>query len=79
MVRVDPRNGDPRWRMDRLKSMAAIDFEFKLNGMTLFVDTDGMLMVWGGNSRRAELSEQLTGREGSMKRFLIARALREEG
>jgi hypothetical protein len=58
-------------------SVAAIDQEFKFRGQILFVDTDGQLMVFGVESKRKGLPEALAGREAEMKRFLIARALRE--
>jgi hypothetical protein len=60
-------------------SPAAIDYEFKYRGQLLFVDTDGQLKVWGLRSKRVGLSAALAGKEGEMKRFLINRALREEG
>lgn len=63
--------------MERLISVATIDEEFKLRGQTMFVDTDGGLKVWGRRSARHGLPELLSGREDEMKRFLIARALRE--
>jgi hypothetical protein len=65
--------------VERLISVAAIDQEFKFRGQVLFVDTDGELIVFGWESTRKGLSELLTGREGEMKRFLIARALRDRG
>jgi hypothetical protein len=60
-------------------SVAAIDYEFKCRGQLLFVDTDNKLKVWGLKSRRGGLEEALSGKEEQMKRFLLARALREEG
>ena len=57
-------------------SPAAIDYEFRYRGQTMFVDTDGTLKVFGRKSKRLGLKEALAGKEEDMKRFLIARALR---
>lgn len=65
--------------MERLISVAAIDYEAKYCGQLLFVDTDGRLKVWGRQSQRGRLNAAIKGREDEMKRFLTARALREEG
>jgi hypothetical protein len=59
-------------------SVAAIDQDAKYRGQCLFVDTDGALMVFGRQSKRGNLPAALRGREEEMKRFLIARALREQ-
>jgi hypothetical protein len=56
-------------------SPAAIDYEFKYRGQLLFVDTDGEIKVWGLRSSRKDLT--LLGKEEEMKRFLVARALRD--
>jgi hypothetical protein len=56
-------------------SPAAIDAEFRQRGQTLFVDTDGEIKVWGLRSSRKDLT--LLGKEEEMKRFLVARALRD--
>jgi len=58
-------------------SVAAIDEEYRRSGQTLLVDTDGRLIVWGLPSKRP-MDISLRGKEAEMKRFLIARALREE-
>jgi hypothetical protein len=60
-------------------SVAVIDYEFKLRGQILFVDTNGELMVFGFDSKRAGLHPLLLGREEEVKHFLIARALRDNG
>ena len=78
LVRVDAGDGDIGRRMVGL-SVAAIDQEFKFRGQVLFVDTDGRLMVFGWESKRAGLAESLAGKEDEMKRFLTARALRDNG
>jgi hypothetical protein len=66
--------------MERLISVAAIDQEFKFAGQCLFVDTDGTLHWWGPGHRQTDtLREALRPREEEMKRFLIARALRDNG
>jgi len=65
--------------MERLVSVAAIDQDAKYQGQCLFVDTDGRLMVFGRPSKRANLPNALRGREEEMKRFLTARALRDNG
>jgi len=77
VVRVGSDDGDSGRRVDGLISVAAIDEEFRRRGQTLFVDTDGGLKVWGLPSKRAGLPELLTGKVEEMKRFLIARSLRE--
>ncbi len=59
-----------------LISVAGIDYEFRRRGQLMFVDTDGILKVWGLRSRRKGLPELLSGKEDEMKRFIIARALR---
>ncbi len=63
--------------MERLMSVAAIDQDAKYQGQTLFVDTDGLLKVFGRPSKRTNLPSALRGREEEMRRFLIARALRD--
>ena len=77
MVRVGSGDGYPGRRVDRLMSLADIDEEFKRQGHTLLVDTDGELITGGLVRTRARLRRLLSGREDEMKRFLIARALRE--
>jgi hypothetical protein len=57
-------------------SVAHIAEEYRARGQTLFVDTDGQLMVFGFESKRGGLAEALAGKEEEMKRFLIARAVR---
>lgn len=61
-----------------MMSLDAIDEEFKRAGHCLLVDTDGNLVTWGLARTRTRLLLILKGREEEMKRFLIARALREE-
>lgn len=57
-------------------SVAAIEYEFRRRGQLMFVDTDGVLRVWGLRSNRTSLPQLIAGKEEQMKRFLIARALR---
>jgi hypothetical protein len=59
-------------------SVAAIDQEFKFAGQCLFVDSDGELRWWGRKGAQADrLCSILRPNEEQMKRFLIARALRD--
>jgi len=62
--------------MDRVISVAGIEYEFRRRGQVMFIDTDGALRVWGLRSKRAGCRELLAGHEAEMKRFLTARALR---
>lgn len=79
MARVDARDGDDRGSMERLMSVAAIDEEFRRHGHCLLVDmVSNDLVTWGLPRSRPSLLKLVTGREEEMKRFLIARALREE-
>lgn len=77
MARVGSIDGNTRRHMDGLISVAAIDEEFKRHGQCLLVDLSGRLVVWGVPSKRAALRPLIQGKEEEMKRFLIARALRE--
>jgi len=65
--------------MERLISVAGIEYEFRRYGHVLFVETNGSLVSWGRASTRRLLWPLLTGKEEEMKRFLIARALRDNG
>jgi hypothetical protein len=62
--------------MERLMLLTDVNTEYRNHGQTLFVDTDGQLMVWGGNSKRTDLATLLKGREDEMKRYLIAQAIK---
>lgn len=77
MVQLGSDDGVTGRRVDRMISVAAIDEEFRRCGQTLLVDTNGTLIVWGLPSKRPR-GAVLRGREAEMKRFLTARALREE-
>lgn len=77
MVQLGSDDGVPGRRVDRVISVAAIDEEFRRLGHCLLVDTDGRIVTWGPPRTRERLAKLLSGREGEMKRFLIARALRE--
>jgi hypothetical protein len=64
--------------MERVISVAAIDQEFKFAGQCLFVDTNGVVTWWGPERAQTDaLRDLLRPKEEEMKRFLIARALRE--
>jgi hypothetical protein len=78
VVQLGSDDGVPGRRMDRMISVAAIDEESRRLGHCLLVDVDGRLITWGRPRTRERLAKLLSGREGEMKRFLTARALREE-
>jgi hypothetical protein len=77
MVHVDARYGIAGRCVERLISVVAVDQYAKFQGQLLFVDTCGTLRIWGLRSRRQGIPEAVAGREEEMKRFLIARALRD--
>lgn len=72
MVRLDAGDGVSGRCLERLM-VSWLNFEYLKAGLTLFVDTDGALMVFGVKPK-PELSERLRGREQAMKQFLIAQA-----
>ena len=76
MARLDPRDGDPWWCVDRVISVAGIDYEFRRYGHALLVDPNGNLVSFGRPASRKMLWHLLDGKEEEMKRFLIARAVR---
>jgi hypothetical protein len=79
---VEPRDGEPGWRVERLIPISEVNEEFRSAGILLFIDTDNVLKIFpdtlASRPTWKKLELLVSGRHGEMKRFLIESTLRGE-